>query len=93
MNSKGQRGNCIHNWQWERIIHSTKQACRQVFFFILLQEGVMPTSSLGCLTVFVEGDRKKALCNYFDWIIDVPNKGETKKTTVEALAANDINII
>lgn len=43
MDSKGQRGNCIHNyWQWERIIHSTKQACRQVFYFILLQEGVMP---------------------------------------------------
>ena len=54
MNSKGQRGKCIHNWQWELIIHSTKQALNHW--------------------------RSK-------------QGRDKKKTTVEALAANDINII
>lgn len=56
----------------------------------------MPTSSLGCLTVFVEGvtgKRRYATAAIESLTFRTRERQKKKKTTVEALAAIDINII
>ena len=53
MNSKGQRGNCTYNWQWE-----------------------LNSQYKGWLTT-LKADRKKALCKWWDRVIDILNMGES----------------
>ena len=55
----------------------------------------MPTSSLGCLTVFVEGvtGKRRYATAAIESLTFRTRERQKKKTTVEALAAIDINII